>query len=497
MIFEPGNIINEKYEIIDFIGEGGFGLVYKIKDLEVEEFRALKCLNPQLVEDCPDLISSFDREVNAIKQVNHENVVKIFSVEETEFEKNKVKFFTMEYTSEGNLSEFLKQQDTYLSEEKLLRWVTQLLLALTAINEKVIHRDIKPENILVFGENVKISDFGLSRFIEESTRTLTFKGLGTPLYMAPEIWENATPTISIDQYSMGLVFYFMSTLKHPFLPIPSEVNPNEYHEYLRDCHLFVKPKEPIELNPRLPEKLNNIIIKMLEKEPISRFENPDKILSYLEEYDSISEQNIPSYIEEVVKIANKTIEKSEAEEKKKRLESKKREEEYRRRQDIFEFHCQKLISSFDGIVDNINRHIKNANTKIRKIEIISSPHSHMRQYTFCNKGLTVEIEKCPGVNEVPNIIAWGKCYIDAYEDGFNLLLQLKEDGPYATWLSCEVEGNSLYPTKARYLRPHAVLEFNELNDALRGLHATHRYIVDLKELDNKLFINLVKKLVSI
>ena len=493
MIFEPGNIINEKYEIIDFIGAGGFGVVYKIKDLEVEEFRALKCLDSRLVEVYPDLISSFDREVNAIKQVNHENVVKIFSVEEMEFENNKVKFFTMEYTSEGNLSKFLKQQDTYLSEEKLLRWVTQLLLALTAINEKVIHRDIKPENILVFGENVKISDFGLSRFIEESTRTLTFKGLGTPLYMAPEIWENATPTISIDQYSMGLVFYFMSTLKHPFLPIPSEVNP---YEYLRNCHLFVKPKEPIELNPRLPKKLNNIIIKMLEKEPISRFENPDKILSYLEEYDSISEQNIPSYIEEVVKIANKTIEKSEAEEKKKRLESKKREEEYRRRQDIFEFHCQKLISSFDGIVDNINRHIKNANTKIRKIEIISSPHSHMRQYTFCNKGLTVEIEKCPGVNEVPNIIAWGKCYIDAYEDGFNLLLQLKEDGPYATWLSCEVQDNPVY-SKARYLSPHAVLELDKLNDALRSLHAAHIYLVDLKELDNKLFINLVKKLMSI
>lgn len=489
MFFTIDHIINDKYKIIDWIGEGGFGEVYKIQDLASNEVKALKCLIPQFVEDNPEYADLFAKEAKATMQVENMNVVEIFSIEETVYRDYQVKFFTMEYAEEGDLDKYLKQQETYLYEEKLLDWMKQLLLGLKAVNEKIIHRDIKPKNILIFGEVLKISDFGLSRFIEESTRTLTFKGMGTPLYMAPEIWEKFSSTILVDQYSMGMVFYVLATLKHPFLPIPSNVNHNEF---LKENHLFTMPKEPKKINPELPEKLNSLIMRMVEKNDKNRYQSLDEILDSLENIKASENQVLPSSLVEIVKEARKTEQKVKKEELRIVSERKKQEEALEKIEKIFIFHCKELLSLYDKIIDNINAQIKPA--KIKRFQYRNIPFYKL-VYSFHDSSLKVLIDLTDRVNEVSDVIGWGYTYINKNEDGYNLLLQKSSDTPYAKWLSCTFKDHALLKS-AKHFKPHAVTEIDKLNIALRGLRMMSIYDAELREFNEEMFIELVKQLVS-
>jgi len=490
MLFPKSHIINDKYEIIEWAGDGGFGEVYKIKDLASNDIKALKCLLPQVVAAQPELIDLFDKEAYAAMQVEHKNVVKIFSVEETNYQNNKVKFFTMEYTEDRDLDNFIENHNTCLPKEQLLDWMKQLLSGLKAISEKLIHRDLKPSNILIFNNTLKISDFGLSRFIEESTRTLTFKGGGTPQYMSPEVWENKSPTPLVDQYSMGIIFYVLATLSHPFLPIPSGENP---YEFLRDKHLFTIPEHPIELNPELPKKLNSIIMVMIEKRPEDRYQNVDDILNALESIEEVEKVEVSSEILDISEIAKKSEKKIKKATLKEAQKRKRQEDERKKIRNIFDFHCKELISSFEQVIDSINEQIEPA-----RIEKSKSPHDQSFYQLMCNfhnSHLKVHIEQVSGVNEVENVIGWGYCIVDEYKDGFNLLLQKSMKSTYARWLAVLVQDSPLY-NFAKYTKPHGVLTLDELNNALRGLHASHIYQVRLKEFNKDLFIELAKKLVS-
>lgn len=490
MVFNLGHIIYDKYEIVDLIGSGGFGEVYKIKDLDSEDLKALKCLLPHLAEELPELEDMFDEEANASMKVKHQNVVQIFSLEETSFKNKEIKFFTMEYSEDGDLSSFLRKLDTYLSIDNLTEWMRQLLLGLGAINELIIHRDLKPENILLFGNLLKISDFGLSKYIEETTRTFTFKGWGTPQYMAPEIWENISPTHLVDQYSMGMIFYYMAILKHPFYPIPSGGN---IFEYLRDSHLFKIPQHPRELNNELPEKLDSIIMRMIEKKPENRFSNVDDILGALETIEEEEKADVPIEFLEIAELAKESEQKVKVENLKRAEERKKREGESQKIRKIFSFYCEELISSYEKIVDLINEQIEPS--EIEKSRSSNQPF-YRAQYRFHNSYLKIHIEPVSEVNEIEDVLGWGYCTIHEYEDGFNLLLQRIKNSSYGKWWALFVQDNPLYDF-AKHTKPHGLFTLDELNNALRGLHAFHIYQVKLREFDEAMFIELVKKLVSL
>ncbi len=490
MFFKIEHVINDKYKIIDLLGSGGFGEVYKIRDLASSEFKAMKCMIPDLAEEHPELIDMFVKEANATMKAQNQNVVQIFSIEETSCKNKKVKFFTMEYSKDGDLYSFLAYRDSYLSIDNLTEWMRQLLLGLRAINQFIIHRDLKPENILLFSNILKISDFGISKYIEETTRTFTFKGGGTHKYMAPEIWGNISPTPLVDQYSMGMIFYVLATLKHPFSPMPSD---RDITEYLRDSHQFKIPQEPGELNSELPEKLNSIIMRMIEKKPESRYKNVDEILSALERIEDEEKTEVPVDLLEIAELAKKSEKKVKVEEMKRAKERKRQEVESLKIRNIFSFNCKELISGFEKIVDSINKQIEP--TKIEKSK--SSDESLCRaMYSFHGSHLKIHIEPVNKVNEVEDVLGWGYCTIHEYEDGFNLLLQRIKNSSFVKWWALYVQDNPLY-NYARHTKPHGVLTLDELNNALRGLHALHIYQVNLREFNETMFIELVKKLVSL
>ena len=151
----------------------------------------------------------------------------------------------MELIEGVSLREFISKQaktNNLLSNEDLLNLFSQIIDGMFAINQKVVHRDIKPENILYSQSTIKITDFGLAKISEDSTRTHSFKGSGTYPYMAPEAWTLETNTKDMDVYSTGLLFYELATLKMPFI----EYNPNSYEDW-KSAHLYKQLKSVKEI----------------------------------------------------------------------------------------------------------------------------------------------------------------------------------------------------------------------------------------------------------
>lgn len=129
----------------------------------------------------------------------------------------------MEYANNGTLRDIINQRKrtkSFYSTEELFGIFRQLANGMNDINSLLVHRDIKPENILLCGSVLKITDFGLSKVAVEKTRTITFKGGGTPLYMSSEAWDFSKNTIQMDIYSKGIIFYELAALEYPYSPMP-------------------------------------------------------------------------------------------------------------------------------------------------------------------------------------------------------------------------------------------------------------------------------------
>ncbi len=159
-------------------------------------------------------------EIKAAQQINHPNVVRVLHVDEGS-NPDLGPYVCMEYVTGGTLMQLLRAQGKASTQAPLARALEMMIdiaQGVRAINEKLIHRDIKPDNILIEGKILKISDFGISKFVDESTRLHTFKGGQHVAYMAPEGWAGDKNTHKLDVYAVGIVFFEILTTKHPLLP---------------------------------------------------------------------------------------------------------------------------------------------------------------------------------------------------------------------------------------------------------------------------------------
>ena len=177
----PGAVIADRYEIIEILGQGGMGAVYKARDTELDRMVALKVIRPEFAGDAKTL-QRFKQELILARQITHRNVVRIFDLGTH----GNTKFITMEFVEGLDLSTVLEQRRfTPLEAVRLIRQVSGALEAAHA--ENVIHRDLKPQNIMLNSAGrVLVMDFGLARSVELSGLTRTGTVLGTPAYMSPE-----------------------------------------------------------------------------------------------------------------------------------------------------------------------------------------------------------------------------------------------------------------------------------------------------------------------
>ena len=207
---------SEEFHLSDLLGKGAFGEVYLAKGKRSGRVLAVKLIPIEELEDAASRAALL-HEADAATKVVHPNVVRVVHVESVG-PPEVGPYLMMEYVSGGTLKKLLADQrsaNSPVSMDRAKQMMTDIAQGAQAINAILVHRDIKPDNILVDGERLKIGDLGISKLIQERTRTHTFKGGQQIRYMAPEGWESKDNSYKLDVYSVGLVFAEILTLQHP------------------------------------------------------------------------------------------------------------------------------------------------------------------------------------------------------------------------------------------------------------------------------------------
>jgi len=255
-----GKLLLNRYELLEKIGEGGMGIVYKAKCHVLNRFVAVKILKAELSDD-KDFVARFKREANSVASLSHPNIVNVHDVGS----ENNVNFIVMEYINGETLKQIIRKT-TRLSTEIALDISVQISRALEcAHRNNIIHRDIKPDNIMITEDNiVKVTDFGIAKVADAETITNSNKITGSVHYFSPEQAKGSFVDCRTDIYSLGIVMYEMLTGQVPYNAESSIA--------IAIMHIQKPVVPPKEVNPNIPENINQVILKALEKKPINRYQ---------------------------------------------------------------------------------------------------------------------------------------------------------------------------------------------------------------------------------
>ena len=259
-----------QYKILEKLGQGGMGVVYKAEDTKLKRTVALKFLPVDLTRDT-EAKKRFVKEAQAASALQHNNMATIHEINETE----EGQLFICMDAYEG---ETLKKkiEDRRLKIEDAINYTTQIAQGLAKAHGKgIVHRDIKPANILITEDNVvKIVDFGLAKLAGQTKLTKTGSTLGTVTYMSPEQAQAEEVDHRSDIWALGVILYEMLTRKPPFTGL--------YEQAVIYSILNEEPKAVTEIRSEIPETLGQIVSRALEKDPDKRYQHVSELLDDLE-----------------------------------------------------------------------------------------------------------------------------------------------------------------------------------------------------------------------
>ena len=272
-----GNLLGNRYKIIDKIGGGGMAVVYKARCLLLNRNVAIKVLRPEFVQD-EELVKRFKFEAQSAASLSHPNIVPIYDVgsEDGNY------YIVMEYVDGITLKEYIRSKGA-LDWEEAVKIAIQICSAMEhAHKNKIIHRDIKPQNILLTNDGIaKVADFGIARAATASTITMAGNTIGSVHYFSPEQARGGYTDDKSDLYSLGIVLYEMATGKVPFeADTPVAVAMMQVQK---------QPQDPMHLKRDIPEALNDLIMKAIRKDPGTRYQSASEMLSDL--YQVLVEPN--------------------------------------------------------------------------------------------------------------------------------------------------------------------------------------------------------------
>jgi serine/threonine protein kinase len=268
-MLDRGTTFARRYEIIEELGKGGMGRVYKVFDKKIKEVVALKLIRPEISAD-ENTIERFNNELRLARKISHRHVCRVYDLGE----EGPSHFITMEYVPGEDLRRFIRRsgQLTIGKAVSIARQVCEGLVE--AHHLGIIHRDLKPQNIMIDAEgNTRIMDFGIARFLEGEGMTTQGVMIGTPDYMAPEQAEMEGVDQRSDIYALGIILFEMVTGRVPFegkTPLSVAMK-----------HKNQAPPDPRDLNAQVTEDLSRVIHTCLEKEKSQRYQNVEDLLADL------------------------------------------------------------------------------------------------------------------------------------------------------------------------------------------------------------------------
>ncbi len=258
-----------KYEILDELGKGGFGMVYRARDTSLDRDVAIKVLHPQLTTDL-EFVERFRKEAHMLAALEHPHIVSVYEFAQADG----LDYIAMRYLPGGNLAERIQKQGK-MDLETALPIIRQLVDGLAYAHERgLVHRDIKPHNILFDqGGRAVLTDFGLARIVQQSSAASSMSagstGVGTPYYKAPEVWNGHKGSPATDQYSLACVIVEMLSGKVLF---QADTTPA----------VMLKHFQPVALPDDLPERVRPVLMRALDKDPAKRYADVGELLSALE-----------------------------------------------------------------------------------------------------------------------------------------------------------------------------------------------------------------------
>ena len=262
-----GRVLGNRYELIEKVGNGGMATVYKATDMVLKRYVAVKILRDEFTTD-EEFIKRFETEAQSAARLTHPNIVSIYDVGVDAG----IYYIVMELIQGKTLKEIIVEEKGPLPWKWSVNVAIQIASALEmAHKNNIIHRDIKPHNIIITEDGIaKVTDFGIAKAVSNSTITAFGKTIGSVHYFSPEHARGGYTDAKSDLYSLGVVLYEMVTGRVPFdadTPVSIALK-----------HMQEPPVPPIEVNPNLPEALNNIILKALQKDPMYRYQTATELL---------------------------------------------------------------------------------------------------------------------------------------------------------------------------------------------------------------------------
>ena len=260
-----GKLLDNRYQLLEYIGAGGMALVYKALDQRTHHFVAVKILKPEYNHD-EEFLQRFDREALAASKVSHHNIVNLLDVGvEGEY-----RYIVLEYIEGRTLKDIIDEKGA-LPPDTAVQIAIRILSALQHMHKNgIIHRDIKPQNILINSEGiVKVSDFGIARMADSATIGREDMVMGSVHYFSPEQAQGKEVSAASDIYSVGIVLYEMLTGSVPFdgdTPVAIAMQ-----------HVSVEPRPPHIINSDVSPALERVVLKALQKDPAKRYQRAEEM----------------------------------------------------------------------------------------------------------------------------------------------------------------------------------------------------------------------------